>query len=65
MTGTILEIKVTSGQTVAEGDELIIVESMKMEIPVESPQAGSVGEILVTVDDHIDEGRVLLRLETA
>lgn len=65
MTGTILEINVTSGQTVAEGDELIVVESMKMEIPIESPAAGTVEEILVAVRDHIDEGALLLRLETA
>jgi acetyl-CoA carboxylase biotin carboxyl carrier protein len=50
---------------VSEGEELVVVESMKMEIPVESELAGTVGEIRVAVHDHIDEGAILLQLETA
>ena len=65
MTGTVLEIKVRTGDSVSPGDELVVVESMKMEIPVESDQAGTVGEVLVAVDGHVDEGDVILRLETA
>jgi acetyl-CoA carboxylase biotin carboxyl carrier protein len=65
MTGTVLEIKVRTGQPVSEGEELVVVESMKMEIPVESELAGTVGEIRVAVHDHIDEGAILLQLETA
>ena len=47
ITGTVWKIEVTVGQTVAEGDSLLIVESMKMEIPVSAPAAGVVSEILV------------------
>jgi acetyl-CoA carboxylase biotin carboxyl carrier protein len=65
MTGTVLEVKVRSGQAVAVGDELVVVESMKMEIPVECEQAGTVRDILVAIDGHIDEGDIILRLETA
>ncbi len=49
----------------AAGDELMVVESMKMEIPVECPVAGTVVEVLVAVEDHVDEGAILMRLETA
>lgn len=64
MTGTVLEVKVNAGQAVAEGDELVVVESMKMEIPIESPASGTVAEVLVAVAGHVDEGTVVVRLET-
>jgi biotin carboxyl carrier protein len=63
MNGTIFELIVGVGDTVNEGDELVILESMKMEIPVESPQSGKVAEILVTLQQQIEEGQPLLRLE--
>jgi biotin carboxyl carrier protein len=65
MTGTVREIHVPAGRAVAAGDELMVVESMKMEIPVECPVAGTVVEVLVAVEDHVDEGAILIRLETA
>jgi biotin carboxyl carrier protein len=64
MTGTVLEVRVTVGQAVADGDELVVVESMKMEIPIESPAAGTVREVLVAVAGHVDEGTVVVRLQT-
>ncbi len=63
MAGSIMEILVSPGDTVAEGAELLIMESMKMEIPVESPSGGTVSEILVAATDIIEEGQVLLRLD--
>ncbi len=65
MTGTVLEVHVASGQAVGAGDEVMVVESMKMELPVESPVAGTVTEVLVAAGDHVDEGTLLLRVETA
>jgi biotin carboxyl carrier protein len=65
MTGTVLKINVSPGEAIAAGDEVVIVESMKMELPIESPQAGTVAEVLVSIEDHIDEGDVVLRLESA
>ena len=62
MAGSVKELLVTPGETVLAGQELLILESMKMEIPLESPAAGAIAEILVTAAQRIDEGQVLLRL---
>ena len=51
------------GQDVAEGDTLAILESMKMEIPVESPVAGVVREVRVKPDDQVQEGDVIAVIE--
>ncbi len=65
MAGSVWEILVEAGQSVAEGDELMILESMKMEIPVESPIGGKVAELVVGDKQKFSEGDVLLRLESA
>jgi biotin carboxyl carrier protein len=44
---------------VAEGDDLVILESMKMEIPVVAPVAGRVAEVRVAPDDQVQEGDVV------
>ena len=48
------------GATVQEGDELVILESMKMEIPVTAPSAGTVTEVRVKPEDQVQEGDVLV-----
>lgn len=58
--GSVWKIEVTVGHIVAEGDTLLIVESMKMEIPLASPVAGTVKEIRVAEGDMVDEDQVLL-----
>jgi acetyl-CoA carboxylase biotin carboxyl carrier protein len=58
--GSVWKIEVTVGQTVAEGDTLLIVESMKMEIPLMSPVSGTVQEIRIAETDMVDEDQVLL-----
>lgn len=63
MTGTVLEVLVSAGETVTAGQELLIVESMKMEIPLESPWAGTVAEVLVAAQQRIEEGELVLRIE--
>ncbi len=63
MTGTVKELLVQVGDRVNAGEELIIVESMKMEIPIESPAAGTVAEFLVQPSQRVDEGALLMRLE--
>jgi acetyl-CoA carboxylase biotin carboxyl carrier protein len=64
VSGTIWKIEVTLGQKVAEGDTLVLVESMKMEIPVVAEKAGTVASILVTEGDGIIEGQSVVTLET-
>lgn len=65
MAGSIKEMLVTLGDVVTVEQELLVIESMKMEIPLESETAGSVCEVLVHPSDQISEGQVLLRIETA
>lgn len=63
MTGTVWKLLVQQGQTVAEGDTLILIEAMKMEIPVIAEDAGTVVEILVKEGDMVAEGDTVIRLE--
>jgi biotin carboxyl carrier protein len=53
------KIEKAVGDAVAEGDVILILESMKMEIPVEAPCAGRIREIRVQEGDSIDEDAVL------
>ncbi len=46
------------------GDVLLILESMKMEIPLESPESGRVAELRVAPEDSVEEGQVLVVLDT-
>lgn len=63
ITGTVWKIEVKEGDDVAEEQTLVILESMKMEMPVESPQAGKVAKIVATEGQAVEEGDVLLTLE--
>jgi acetyl-CoA carboxylase biotin carboxyl carrier protein len=51
--GTVLRLEVAAGDTVAEGDAVALLESMKMEIPVLAERAGTIGEVLVSTGDAI------------
>ncbi|TML92990.1 MAG: biotin/lipoyl-binding carrier protein [Actinobacteria bacterium] len=53
------QVPVEVGQTVATGDTIAILESMKMEIPVEAPVAGTVAELRVVPEDQVNEGDVI------
>jgi biotin carboxyl carrier protein len=59
VTGSVWKVEVAVGDSVAVGDVLLILESMKMEIPLEAPVAGHVAELLVSVEDAVEEGQVL------
>ena len=63
ITGTVWKIEVQAGANVNEGDVLVILESMKMEMPVEAPASGTVREILVSEGQPIAEGAVIAVLE--
>jgi len=62
MAGTVLEIKVKTGDAVKAGQEIAVVESMKMEVPVVSSQAGTVSKILKNPGDFLNDGEVILEL---
>jgi acetyl-CoA carboxylase biotin carboxyl carrier protein len=61
--GSVCKIEVAIGDSVAEEAPLIVLESMKMEIPLLSPRAGVVREILVAEGDPIAEGDIAVILE--
>jgi biotin carboxyl carrier protein len=61
--GNVWKIEKSAGDPVAEDDVLIIIESMKMEIPVEAPCGGVIREIRVSEGDAIEEGAVLAVIE--
>ncbi len=63
ISGTIWQILVEVGQQVNEEEDVIIMESMKMEIPVSAPLDGEVAEILVSQNQPVQEGQVLMRLK--
>jgi acetyl-CoA carboxylase biotin carboxyl carrier protein len=62
ITGTVWKIEVKVGQTVSEGETLVILESMKMEMPVEAPEGGTVKEIRCKEAQPVNEGDVLVVL---
>jgi acetyl-CoA carboxylase biotin carboxyl carrier protein len=63
ITGTVWQVRVNVGDAVEEGQVLVVLESMKMEMPVESPSAGRVAAILVQSGQAVEEGEVLLTLD--
>jgi acetyl-CoA carboxylase biotin carboxyl carrier protein len=59
ITGTVWQVKAKPGDKVESGDTLVVIESMKMEIPVITEDAGTVKEILVKEKDPVAEGQVV------
>jgi acetyl-CoA carboxylase biotin carboxyl carrier protein len=59
ITANVWQVPTEVGQSVAEGDELAILESMKMEIPVVAPVGGTVREVSVAPDDQVVEGDLI------
>jgi acetyl-CoA carboxylase biotin carboxyl carrier protein len=63
ITGTVWKVECKVGQEVEEGDTLVILESMKMEMPVEAEDDGKVSEIRVEEGQSVSEGDTLVVLE--
>jgi acetyl-CoA carboxylase biotin carboxyl carrier protein len=63
ITGTVWKVECEVGQTVAEGDTLVVLESMKMEMPVEAEDPGVVKEIVCQEGQSVSEGDTLVVLE--
>ena len=63
ITGTVWKVEVSVGDQVDEGDTVVILESMKMEMPVEAEDPGKVAEIRCEEGQSVSEGDVLVVLE--
>ena len=63
ITGTVWKVEVAVGDAVAEGDTVAILESMKMEMPVEAEDEGTVKQIAVSEGQAVSEGDTLIVLE--
>ena len=63
ITGTVWKIEVKVGDEISEGDTLVILESMKMEMPVEAEDDGTVADIKCEEGQSVSEGDVLVVLE--
>jgi acetyl-CoA/propionyl-CoA carboxylase biotin carboxyl carrier protein len=62
MPGTVVQLRVKPGATVTEGETLIVLESMKMEISIAAPRDGLVEAVLVAAGDQVDRGATLIEL---
>lgn len=60
--GTVAHVAVRVGDLVAEGDEVFMIEAMKMHLPVLAPASGTIAAILVGEGETVGEGQVLARL---
>jgi acetyl-CoA carboxylase biotin carboxyl carrier protein len=63
ITGTVWKVECSVGDTIEEGDTVVILESMKMEMPVEAEDGGTVKEIVCQEGQAVSEGDVLVRLD--
>ncbi len=62
MAGKVLEVCVVEGVSVSEDQDLVIIESMKMQIPVGSPEEGTVAKIFVVAEQFLNEGDPIVEL---
>jgi biotin carboxyl carrier protein len=63
MVANVMEVHVTEGDSIAPGDEIVMLESMKMQIPVFAEEGGTVVRVAVSVGDVVQEGDLII--ETA
>jgi len=65
MSAAVWKVEIAVGERVAVGDVLVLLESMKMEIPVEAPSAGVVVEVRVVPDQSVQEGDILVVIDVS
>ena len=63
MAGTVLNVLTETGKSILAGEMVLMLESMKMEIPVEAEAGGTVAEVKVSIGDFVNEDDVLILLE--
>ncbi len=61
--GTVLEIKCKTGDSVTQGQDLLVIEAMKMETAIAAPSAGTVKQVLVAAGDSVRENQTLVEFE--
>lgn len=62
MAGTVLEVKIKVGDSIVSGQEVVVLESMKMEVPVVSSVAGKVNRVVKNPGDFVNDGDTLIEL---
>jgi acetyl-CoA carboxylase biotin carboxyl carrier protein len=60
MAGVVLEILVKKGDSISEGQDIVILESMKMQLPIQATAAGTVDEIKINSGDFVNEGDTIV-----
>ncbi len=65
MPGSVLHVGVKAGDSVSQGDVLVVLESMKMELQVIAPEHGIVEQVAVAAGDRVARGQLLVALRTA
>lgn len=60
--GSVIEVMVQPGDRVTGGDEVVVIESMKMEIPIIAPVAGTVSEVHVAIGNSIQEDEIIVTI---
>jgi acetyl/propionyl-CoA carboxylase alpha subunit len=63
MPGKVIAVKAAAGQAVKKGDEVVVIEAMKMENALRAPRDGTIKTVAVTVGDMVGPGAVLVELE--
>lgn len=63
MAGTVLRVLVREGERVESGQDVVVLESMKMEVPLQAESGGTVYSLKVAEGDFVNEGQPLLELE--
>lgn len=63
MPGLVLAVQVAEGDEVEEGQDLLVLEAMKMENAIKSPQAGKIDKILIDVKEKVDKNQILISFE--
>jgi len=63
MVGKIVSVEVNAGDSINENDPIVILEAMKMEMPVPSPSSGTIKEVLVNAGDEVEAEKVIAIIE--
>jgi biotin carboxyl carrier protein len=61
--GTVLEIKCKAGEQVGRGQDLVVIEAMKMETAISAPAAGTIKQVLVAAGDSVRENQMLVEMD--